>query len=326
MNEINKTILSVLRNTDHYVSGQMLCEKLNVSRAAVSKHVQALRKLGYEIDSVPRRGHRLITSADSPLDIEVQQYLKTDIVGKHYTFVQEIPSTNSYLSSLPLSECHDGMVIAADSQTAGRGRMKRKWHSPKGANLYFSVLLQPKKDLSDIPQLALITAVSIVEALQIIAPEMEMGIKWPNDILIKNRKLAGILCEMQAEADAINKVILGIGINVNATAKDFPPDLREQSTSLRIETGNPFHRPPLMAELLNSLDRNYRLWTKEGLTPFLPLLKERLLLVGKKIKVKSLGNSTEGVVEGISDDGGLVLKVGNEKRILHSGEVHIGNI
>ncbi len=128
------------------------------------------------------------------------------------------------------------------------------------------------------------------------------------------------------KADAINKVILGVGINVNATAKDFPPDLRKQSTSLRIETGNPFHRPPLMAELLNSLDRNYLLWSKEGLNPFLPLLRERLLLVGKKIKVKSLGNSIEGVVESISDDGGLVLKVGNEKRTLYSGEVQIGNI
>ncbi len=323
MNKAKEEILTVLRNSNDFVSGQQLCEKLKISRAAVSKHVKGLRKLGYQIESTPRRGHRLIKTIDIPLEIEVRQYLKTKLIGKHYSFQQEISSTNSFLADLPLSECHDGMVMAADKQTTGRGRMQRTWHSPKGTNLYFSVLLQPRRNLSDIPQLALVTAAAIVDALKTITPDIDAGIKWPNDILVNGKKLAGILCEMQAEADVIHKVILGIGLNVNITEKQFPKELQKQSTSLRMETGTSINRPQLMAELLNSMDKHYRKWLKDGLTHFLPTLKDRLLLVDKKIKVKNLDNFTEGVVQGLSNDGGLVLKTGNKNQTVYSGEIKI---
>ncbi len=323
MNEAKEKILAELRRVDGYMSGQVLCEKLGMSRAAVSKHVVGLRRMGYVIDSVPRRGHKLVDVVDVPLACEVARHLDTQIVGKSYAFEQELESTNTFLSELPLGDCTDGMVVAAETQTAGRGRMQREWHSPPGANLYFSVLLQPNSKLSDVPQLTLVAAAAAVDALERVTPGLRLDVKWPNDIFAGGRKLAGILCEMQAEADMVQKVILGVGINVNMTATQFPPALRKTATSLQIEAGHKIARPRLMGELLNSIDRHYQLWQKKGLSPFLPLLRERLYMMGKIVSVNAINNVQKGVVAGLSDEGGLVLKDGRSKHTVFSGEVII---
>ncbi len=323
MNKLRAGVLAALREAEGFVSGQRLCEELNVSRAAISKHVGELRKMGYDIESVPRHGHRLISTVDTPSDVEVCQYLKTEIIGKQYIFETELPSTNSYLSDMPLRDCSDGMVVVADKQTAGRGRMQREWYSPAGANLHFSILLQPKRSISEIPQLTLLAALAVVKALDSAVPQVRADIKWPNDILVGGRKLAGILCEMQAEADAVQKVILGMGINVNLATKDFPAILRKLATSLRIEAGVAISRPHLMGEVLNSLDAHYRKWLEEGLDPFLPELRDRLLLVGKRVRVKAMGRDVAGVVQGLSREGGLIIKDGTKTETVFSGEVHV---
>jgi BirA family biotin operon repressor/biotin-[acetyl-CoA-carboxylase] ligase len=321
VNKVREEILRVLRDAGGVVSGQRLCEDFGVSRAAISKHVRELRKLGYEIESVPRLGHRLVSSTDLPIEIEVSRYLKTSTMGRHYVFEKEMPSTNSFLGNLVVSKCHDGMVVVADRQTGGRGRMQRTWHSPAGVNLYFSVLLQPPKSPSDIPELALVAAWAVVRAISAVAPTVEAGVKWPNDVLVGGRKLAGILCEMQAETDVIHKVILGIGLNVNLTRKQVPADLRKRATSLRMETGDVLSRPRVMGEILNSLEKGYRRWLKDGLGSFLPELEERSVLTGKKVRVRTFGKRIEGTVAGMSTDGGLVLKEGRKKRTVYSGEV-----
>ena len=321
MNRTRESVLDALRRTRDFVSGQRLCEALGVSRAAVSGHVRELRKLGYDIESIPRRGHRLVATIDLPLGAEVRPHLKTRQIGRHYIFKSELPSSNSFLMDLPLPECIDGMVVVADKQTAGRGRMQRTWFAPPAANLYFSVLLQPNRPISEIPQLALLSALSIVTTLNSVTPDVEVEIKWPNDVLVGGRKLAGILCEMQAETDIVHKVILGMGINVNVLSRQFPPELRETATSLLIETGSPFHRPTLLAEVLNALEHNYEQWLRKGLSPFLPALKKHLLLVGARISVTGQGGSMSGVVEGLSEDGGLILRRGTKQHIVYSGEI-----
>lgn len=321
MNEVRKEILSVLRDTDGVVSGQRLCEDLGVSRAAVSKHVRELRKLGYEIDSVPRLGHRLVSDTDLPIEFEVSRYLETSSIGRHYIFEKEMPSTNSFLGNLAVSKCHDGMVAVTDRQTGGRGRMQRTWHSPAGVNLYFSVFLQPSKSPSEVPELALVAAWAVVRAITAVTPSIKAGVKWPNDVLVGGRKLAGILCEMQAETDVIHKVILGVGLNVNLTRQQLPSDLRKRATSLRMETGDPISRPLVMGALLNSLEEGYRRWLKDGLGSFLPDLEEWSELTGKRVKVETFGKRIEGTVVGMSADGGLVLKEGRGRCTVHSGEV-----
>ena len=323
MADPKERILAELRDAGDYVSGQDLCLKLGMSRAAVAKHVEGLRRLGYGIDSVPRHGHKLVAAADVPLGCEVARYLDSRLVGSEYIFKRELKSTNTFLSDLPPGDCTDGMVVAADMQTAGRGRMQRVWHSPSGANLYFSILLQPKKAISDVPQLTLVSAAAVVEALERVAPGLRLDIKWPNDLLIAGRKLAGILCEMQAEADMVQKVILGIGINVNITASHFPAELRKIATSIQIVTGRKTERARLMGEVLNSMDRHYSLWRKDGLAPFLPLLRDRLYMVGKRVRVSAFDKAEEGIVAGLSDEGGLVLKQGRENKVVFSGEVQM---
>ena len=321
MNKVREKILTVLRDSDGAVSGQELCGALGITRSAVSKHVRELRKLGYEIESVPHRGHRLVADTHLPLECEVRRYLRTACIGRHYIFDKELPSTNSCLGELPASECRDGMVVVTDMQTGGRGRMQRVWHSPSGVNLYFSVLLKPQVSPSDVPQLALVAAWAVVRAIATVTPSIEAGVKWPNDVLVAGRKLAGILCEMQAEADLIHKVILGIGINVNLSKREVPADLKKIATSMLMETGRTVSRPVVLAEVLNSLETGYQRWLKDGLNSFLPDLEEYSVLTGKKIKVDTLGKRIKGTVKGLSPDGGLVLEDAGKTRTVYSGEV-----
>ncbi|OVE76089.1 biotin--[acetyl-CoA-carboxylase] ligase [bacterium E08(2017)] len=322
MSNPKEIILERLRNEDGFVSGQDLSDLLGISRAAVSKHVKGLRETGYQIESVPRHGHRLVASVDTPLEVEVRPYLDTRTIGSQYIFNDSMSSTNNYLDELPLTECSDGMVVVADTQSAGRGRMKRTWFSPPAANLYFSVLLQPARPPHEVPQLALVAAASIIDTLKTITPSVDAGIKWPNDILVSKKKLAGVLCEMQAETDVVHKAILGIGININIPVKSFPKELRDQSTSLLAETGKPLHRPVVLAALLNSIDRHYNAWLEHGLDSSLPLIKKHLLMVDTDVAINSFGKKVKGTVQGISPDGGLIIKSGNKKQTVYSGEMN----
>jgi BirA family biotin operon repressor/biotin-[acetyl-CoA-carboxylase] ligase len=317
-------ILNLLRERTGFVSGQAVSERTGVSRMTVCKHVDRLRRLGYRIESAPRKGYRLVSVPDLPLPEELGIRLATQHLGRTYRFLDACGSTNGDVLQMASQGAPHGTVVAADRQTAGRGRMGRQWVSPPGANLYFSVLLRPAAPPFVVPQLALVAGLSVAEAVEQQAPAVEAGVKWPNDVLVAGRKLAGILCEMEAEADAVHAVVVGIGLNVNSGRDDFPPLLRKRATSLRIESGCEIGRVDMLAAVLNALEANYNQWAQGGLASLLPAMEARSVLKGKYVTVSAHRREMAGVVTELDADGCLVLEQeGGTQVHVPSGEVHV---
>src|ERR1017187_6583894 len=251
-------ILTALRAAgDGAVSGTEMSQKLRVSRAAVWARIEDLRSLGYDIEASPHRGYRLLSAPDLlHADDLISRLGETKVVGRDIRVFEETSSTNDVIEKLARDEVKEGVVVFAESQTKGRGRLGRKWISPARKGLWFSVLLRPDLRPQEATQLTVASATALARAIKAetgLSPE----IKWPNDILIGGKKVAGILTEMSAELDRVKQIILGIGVDVNLTAAEFPPELRKIATSLRIEAGKPISRPELAATILSELDRDY---------------------------------------------------------------------
>lgn len=316
-------VLSMLKKYERYVSGEEMSHALGISRAAVWKHVRRLRGLGYTISSVPGRGYALKSVPNIPSELEVKPLLKTKYMGKSYIYRDSVDSTSTVLSARHPAQAVHGTVVVADRQTAGRGRMQRTWYSPAGANLYFSVLLRPDILPVKTPQLALVTAAAFMRVLEHQFPDLCPTVKWPNDILVHGRKLAGILCEMQAEADAVHHVIIGVGVNVNSRCRRYTAELRDSAISLLDATGKISSRQELIAAILIELEKGYELWLKKGLTPFIPFIEENSAIRDRNVTVVMSNREITGTARGLSDDGYLILETEDGTVEIHSGEVHV---
>ncbi len=310
-----------------WISGQALCDSLRCSRAAVWKQVQALRRQGYAIDARPRIGYRLIRPPDTPLPAEVIPRLTTRVLGRELLWLATVDSTNRLALQKADADAPTGLVVAADTQRAGRGRLERDWFSPPAKNLYASLLLRPRAPLDRIASLTLVLGLAIRRAIRTLAPGLEPRIKWPNDIWLGGRKLCGILCEMRAEPDRVRHVIAGIGLNVNAEAADFPAGLRATATSLNIETGQSYSRAALLAALLNEAEPLLARWEEAGLKPFLDEWAGADLLRGRAVTLTQGADERHGRADGIEPDGSLRLRDSSGSiRLIHSGDVHIRSI
>src|SRR5271154_4348754 len=247
-------ILSALRARPDGVSGAELAEQLKISRAAIWARIEELRQAGYEIEAGPHFGYRLVSSPDAlHADDLLARLGKTKVVGRDIRVFEETTSTNDVIEKLARDGVKEGVVVFAESQTKGRGRLGRKWMSPQRKGLWFSVLLRPDLRPQEATQLTIASANALRRAIQS-ETGLKPEIKWPNDILIGGKKVAGILTELSAEVDKVRYVILGIGIDVNLDANEFPADLRKIATSLKIEAGESFSRPALAVAILQELD------------------------------------------------------------------------
>ena len=265
---------------------------------------------------------------DTISDETLYPLLRTRTLGRVFTFLEETGSTNQDLLLLAKRGAEEGRVIAAERQSAGRGRMERVWHSPPGVNLYFSLLLRPRqKDPSRIATLPLLAGLAIARAMENCAPGIQAGIKWPNDIWIGGRKGCGILCEMQISKASEAAVVIGCGVNVNLTREEMPLEIRDRATSLRIEAGKSFRRVEVLAALLNSFETLYDRWNLEGLAPLLPDLNGRDVLRGRRLTIALTHDPVTGIAEGIGPDGALLLRDDGGRLIpIYSGEAHICSI
>jgi BirA family biotin operon repressor/biotin-[acetyl-CoA-carboxylase] ligase len=328
MNEITAKILQRLKASHSYVSGQDMSREMDVSRAAISKHVQQLRDLGYTIKSVPRKGHLLRATVNQARTSEVQPLLATSDIGRHFIFQDEVSSTNRLAMGLAGEGAPSGTVVVAEQQSEGRGRMGRLWYSPRGANLYLSIVLRPKMPPNRVPELALVTAISLRESLQLQFPSVPFRIKWPNDIWVEHGKLSGILCEMAAELDRVKHVVVGIGINVNTKADDIPPELAGKATSIRMLTDTTASRPHLLAHFLNRFEQDYNVWqAAPDLAMYMDLWHEHCILAGRKIVIQQFDRTIEGIGRGIDRRGRLLVEQ-SDGNLLHvtSGDAHIARI
>jgi BirA family transcriptional regulator, biotin operon repressor / biotin---[acetyl-CoA-carboxylase] ligase len=313
--EIRKKLLDAFSvNENQYVSGQALADAIGCSRTAIWKHIEELRKDGFVLEAIRNKGYRIKRTPEKVSADEIRLGLKTTFIGQQIHDEDVVDSTQKIAYQLAYENALDGTVVVAEEQTLGRGRMDRKWYSPRYTGIWMSIILRPKIPLAKAPQLTLIAAVAVVQAIEELT-ELSPQIKWPNDILINGKKMTGILTELQAEADQINSVIIGMGINVNQERDDFPLDLQGIATSISIEQGKPLSRAALIRSVLTHLEKLYLLYLDKGFYPIKLLWEGYAISIGKNLRARTLTNVVEGVALGITDDG--VLKIRDNEGNLH---------
>ena len=318
-------ILNLLRQSgDKFISGEELAEQLKVSRTAIWKHIKALRDSGYEIESVPRSGYRLLHSPDLLSAEEVRNALTTKIIGSEIKYFTVTDSTNVQAKKLAAAGAPDGTLVIAEEQTGGRGRLSRKFFSPRGKGILFSVILRPKILPQQAPKYTLLAAVAIVKAMKEVTGA-NVGIKWPNDILHDGKKLVGILTEMNAEMEGVNFIVIGMGINVNIPIEALPDDVKDKAASLSGILGHEVSRLKLLSAIAAELERLYITAQTEGFEPIFRQWREYSITLGQHISVIGVGTGEtyEGTAVDIDSDGALLVKTnGQIKRVL-AGDVSI---
>ncbi len=320
-----KILALLLEHRDSFVSGEELSRSLEISRSAVWKQINTLRELGYGIAAEPSKGYRLTSSPDSLLPAEIRQGLGTSVIGSKIVCLQETGSTNTVAFRMAEEGAPEGTTVVADCQTGGKGRLGRVWASPPGVNLYCSVVLRPSIQPMAASQLTFLSVVALARAIEQLTP-LSPRIKWPNDILIGGKKVAGLLNEMSAETDKVNFVVLGIGVNLNMSADQFPADLRHPATSLFLESGTRVRRTEFTRSLLRELDGLYGTFLREGYGPVRREWLERSRLAGERVTVSDAGRETAGTVRGIDEYGALLLETddGSTVQVL-AGDVRLVN-
>ena len=318
--ESEELVLAFLAEAgDEFVSGEAISDKLGLTRAAVWKHVEALRGQGYRIDAVPARGYRLAGVPDRLTPLELRPLLNTHDVGRVVHWYEEIGSTNDRARELADEGALAGEVVVAEAQTAGRGRRGRTWASPPRKNLYFSVVLRPELPPSRAPELTLVASVALCDALR--QAGVEAGIKWPNDLLVGDRKIAGILTELAADPDRVEWVVLGAGVNVNARRDDFPPEVRDEATSVLIERGQAAPRALFAAACFTALEGWLDRHAEEGFAPVREAWRARSVTLGREVTVRVDGRELTGTAEDIDATGALLVRTAAGTERFLSGDV-----
>ncbi|WP_338451817.1 biotin--[acetyl-CoA-carboxylase] ligase [Niallia oryzisoli] len=306
--ELRKRLLDAFTNSgEDFLSGQYLAELIGCSRTAVWKHIEELRKEGFELEAVRRKGYRIVKVPEKITANEVRLGLMTKRLGQNIHYEESVDSTQKIALQLSLDGAPEGTVVIAEEQTRGRGRMARAWFSPKYTGVWMSVILRPNLLPQKAPQLTLVTAVAVVQAIEELT-SIKPEIKWPNDILINGKKITGILTELQAESDRINSVIIGIGMNVNQELEAYPEELLTIATSLRIESGNRLNRAELIRLVLAKLEHLYDLYLQEGFQPIKLLWESYAVSIGKMITARMVQGDLYGKALGITGDGVLMLE------------------
>lgn len=314
---MQEKIIDFLKNNKEYVSGEEISDSLNISRQALWKHIQVLKDSGYDIAAIPHLGYKLESIPDRLYPSEVKYGLNTKFIGKNIYYFDSLFSTMDEAIKLALKAEKEGALVLAETQTRGRGRMGRVWSSARYKGIYMSLILTPKILPNQAPILTLLSAVSVCEAVRLISG-LEVNIKWPNDILIRNKKLAGILTELEAELDAVRFIIVGIGINVNNDSKSLVPG----ASSLSEEMGRSISRIELLREILRSFEENYLLFKRSGPDAITEKWRRYTCTLGKRVKVSCHNKQIEGEASDIDSDGALLLRA--DSGILHrvtSGDV-----
>ncbi len=310
------------------MSGQQLCDRLGVSRTAVWKVMKQLKEEGYQIESVPSRGYRLVESpADVYSESEIASRLQTKWAGRRLVFFESTGSTNPDAKRFAEEGAPHGTTVVADRQTAGRGRRGRSWESPAGRSIYFTSIVRPAFVPDKASMITLVMALSVAEAIQEVTG-IPTGIKWPNDIVVNGKKVVGILTEMSMtpEMNEIQFLVAGVGVNVNQESlEEFPEDLRGTATSLKIESGRQFDRAALLAEILARFEESYETFER---TVDLSGLRARYesRLVGRNAVVRVLDPAGEytGISRGITETGELIVeKESGERTLVYAGEVSV---
>ena len=317
-------VLSFFQTHDsEYLSGQDLSDVLKISRVAVWKHIKKIQTLGYKIESKQKLGYRLIDNTEKLLPWEITRDLKTKLIGKRVYYFEEIDSTQNFAQNIAADKKENGTIIIAEKQTSGRGRLDRKWTSPKGG-IWFSLIIHPKFDVSSSTLIPILSAVALSKSIKSVLG-IETEVKWPNDITMNGKKVAGVLVDASFQTNSIDYLILGIGINFDIDAKKLEKRLTKTPNFYGIDSlrGKEDKTPPkkLLKEFLLQFEKNLFQLDKGEKSKIIKEWTKRAAGIGKKITINTSNGKISGISQGIDNDGALKIKTKNETKKIYVGDV-----
>jgi len=314
-------ILAALRASDGYVSGQDLCGQFGVSRTAIWKAINQLKQSGYEIEAVQNRGYHIVSIPDILSENELRSIRKTKWLGDKIYYEPVSESTNTKAMQLAEQGAPHGTIVVTDHQINGRGRRGRIWETEEGAGIAMTFLLRPKIDPNNASMLTLIAAMAVARGIED-ETGLKVGIKWPNDIIINRKKVSGILTEMSAQADYVNHIVVGIGINVHM--EEFPEELQNIATSIFLELGVKINRAALIERICEYFEAYFDVFLRtEDLSAIAKQYDAYMVNRNQPVKVLDPKDTYEGTARGITTRGELLVDTWECRRLVSSGEVSV---
>ena len=305
-------VLEILERATGPLSGEAISNEMGMTRSAVWKHINELRMMGYDISSSQKEGYRLTRTSNRLLPYEIHKKLQTQVIGKKIRYLENTPSTIGVGKQLTtegdIEKLH-GMVIVAEEQTGGVGRMGRAWVSPSGG-IWVTIVLKPHMPVDHIFMITMAGSIAVARAIR---KEFDIGalIKWPNDVFIGNKKVAGLLLELSAEADVVHHCLLSIGIDVNVPIDNFSPELQDRITSISIELGHEVDRAALLARILKEFESRFLLVESGEYDTIIREWKSISCTLENRVQIRTLKNSFEGDAVDIDEFGALIIRKEN---------------
>jgi len=316
---IRENLIKALASGE-FVSGQVIAEQLGITRTAISKHIKILTEMGLDIYSVTGKGYKL----SQPLDL-LSKAAVIKLLPKEFAPEIEvhslIDSTNSYLLRRLPNQLSQGQVCLAEFQSAGRGRRGRKWISPFGSQIYLSVYWQLEQGLSAAMGLSIVTALAVSDAVFALT-QLQVQLKWPNDVYLGGVKLAGILIDLEGQALEASHSVIGIGLNLNMPAQ-AGQQIDQQWTDLQSHSNQEIDRNALCAQLIHHLLKRLNQHQNEGLTIMLDEWHRHDFYLNKRVKLLTGERTTKGVCRGVNNQGALLLEIDNKIKPIYGGEVSL---
>ena len=319
-------VLSFFQTHDsEYLSGQDLSDVLKISRVAVWKHIKKIQTLGYKIESKQKLGYRLVDDTEKLLPWEITRDLKTENIGKRVYYFEELDSTQNFAQQIAADKKENGTIVIAEKQTSGRGRLDRKWTSPKGG-IWFSLIIHPKFDVSSSTLIPILSAVALSKSIKK-SLGVETEVKWPNDIMLNGKKVAGILVDASVQANNIDYLILGIGINFDIDTKKLEKRLSKTPNFYGVNSlrGNNNKTPPkiLLKEFLFQFEKNLSSLDKGEKAKIVKEWTKKAAGIGRKITINTSSGKISGISQGIDTDGALKIKTKKKIERVLVGDVDL---
>jgi len=315
-------IAQLRRKPGQYFDWEKLAAKLLVDRPAVERAVELAGEWEYKLRANRSKGVKFVAPPDLLTSTEILYGLRTRWLGRTVFAYRSVKSTNDVAAKLVSEGAPEGAIVTADEQTRGRGRLGRSWYSPPRTGIYLSVILRPALRPEDAPGLSVMTAVALADTISAWRPGL-VQIKWPNDVWINGRKTAGILTELSAERSKVHHVMVGVGINVNQQAGDFPEELHKTATSLRRELRRKVDRLDLLRTFLVNFEAEYQRYLRYRLKKAHARIRKYSALIGQKVTLQLGQSRRSGLVKDINRTGALVLQSDSGLEAVTAGEVTV---
>jgi len=321
-----KVLTFLQTHNTEYLSGQDLSDVLRISRVAVWKHIKKIQELGYSVESKQKLGYKLTSNSDSLFPWEITSELKTKVIGQQAYYFDTIDSTQNQALKMADDPANNGTVIIAAKQTGGKGRSGRKWMSPKGG-IWLSIILQPKFDISITTLFPIASALALANAIEKtlkISPEL----KWPNDLTIKGKKVAGMLVDASLESNKIENLVLGVGINFDVDVKQIEKTLKGSPNFYGVaslsEQKNKVKPIQLVQTFLVELEKIYDLLNTKQTKKIISEWTKRSSTIGKNVELDTSDGKIKGKALKIDDDGALIVSHNNKiNRIIAGDIIHL---